>query len=44
MVLELYHATLKYDKKMTEHGKTVASRITALSDIERLLTNAGVDA
>ena len=44
MVLELYHATLKYDKKMTEHGKTVASRITALSDIERMLKNEGVDA
>ena len=43
MVLELYHATLQYDKKVAGRNKTVASRITDLSDIERLLTSASVD-
>ena len=44
MVLELYHATLAYDKKLAGRAKTIASRITDLTDIERLLTHAGVDA
>ena len=44
MVLELYHATLQYDRKLAGKGKTVASRIADLSDIERLLANADVDA
>ena len=43
MLLELYHATLEYDKKAAGRGKTVASRITDLADIERLLTNASTD-
>lgn len=43
MVLELYHATLEYDKKAAGRSKTVASRITDLADIERLLTNTSVD-
>ncbi len=43
MVLELYHATLQYDKKVAGRNRTVASRITDLSDIERLLTSASVD-
>ena len=43
MLLELYHATLQYDKKTAGRNKTVASRITDLADIERLLTNASTD-
>ena len=43
MVLELYRATLQYDTKMAGHSKTVASRITSLADIERLLTGTGID-
>ena len=43
MLLELYHATLEYDKKAAGRGKTVASRITDLADIERLLTNVTTD-
>ena len=43
LVLELYHATLQYDKKTAGRNKTVASRITDLADIERLLTNASTD-
>ncbi len=44
MVLELYRATLQYDTKMAGKGKTVASRIADLADMERLLTNVDVDA
>ena len=44
MVLELYRATLQYDTKMAGKGKTVASRIAELADMERLLTNVDVDA
>ena len=43
MVLELYRATLQYDTKMAGRSKTVASRITSLADIERLLTGTGID-
>jgi len=39
MVRELYNTTLEYDKKTAKRGKTVASAITDLSDIERLLAN-----
>ena len=38
MVLELYHATIQYDKKTAGRRKTVASRIAGLLDVERLLT------
>ena len=44
MVLELYRATLQYDTKMAGKGKTVASRIADLADMERLLTNVDADA
>ena len=43
MVLELYRATLQYDTKMAGRSTTVASRITSLADIERLLTGTGID-
>ena len=41
MTLELYRAALQYDKKTTGRGKTVASRIAELPDIERFLANTG---
>ena len=44
MVLELYRATLQYDTKMAGKGKTVASRIADLADMERLLANVDADA
>ena len=44
MVLELYRATLQYDTKMAGKGKSVASRIADLADMERLLTNVDADA
>lgn len=37
MLLELYHTTLAYDKKISGRRKTVASRIADLSEVERLL-------
>ena len=37
LVLELYHATVEFDKKNAVRGKTVASRTEGLTDIERLL-------
>ena len=43
MVLELYQATLKYDKKAAGRRKTTASRITDLAEMERLLTNIGAN-
>ncbi len=36
LVLELYHATVEFDKKNAVRGKTVASRTEGLTDIERL--------
>ena len=42
--LELYRATRQYDTKMAGKGKTVASRLADLADMERLLTNVDVDA
>lgn len=44
MTLELYQAALQYDKKTTGRGKTVASRIAELPDIERFLANTGANA
>lgn len=44
MALELYQAALQYDKKTTGRGKTVASRIAELPDIERFLANTGANA
>jgi hypothetical protein len=41
MTLELYRAALQYDKKTAGRGKTVASRIAELPDIERFLANTG---
>ena len=39
LVLELYHATIEYDKKNSINGKEVSRRISGLADVERLLTN-----
>ena len=41
LTLELYHATLAFDKKNAVRGRTVASHTEGLADIERLLTPPG---
>ncbi|MEL3906524.1 MAG: hypothetical protein P1P65_05800 [Treponema sp.] len=38
MVLELYHATLEYDKKNAVRGRQVSRRIEGLAELERLIT------
>lgn len=40
LLLDLYHAALEYDKKTAMRRKTVASRISNLSEVEHLLDNS----